>query len=143
MPEHDYRLLAEACRKVGRGIRLGPLESCLSGKIEDNLIVLRFRAVRIKETTKRWEVIAEGTRMVSYTWDGIVWKHQSFTVWDEDFTPYDIQLWGRRPLTRQERINQGRWEQDCFRPGNKRRPQDSFDREAQGYAEGGVTAWRN
>lgn len=142
--DHDYKLLAQATRALGRPIRLGPEEKCLSGIVSENRITLTFRAVRIEESSKRWHIVAVGMRMQSWVYEDGKWHaERPLTVWDESAPTYDIQLWGRRPMTRAERIKQGRWEQDCYRPGTEKQPMDSFYRESLGYAEGGVTAWRD
>jgi len=142
--DHDYRLVALACRQVGHAIRILPLEKCIGGKVESDQVVLTFSACLIRETARHWHVIKTGVRMLQYSRqaDG-TWKLSVLVVWDEEAEPYDIQHWGRKPLTRAERIKQGLWEQDCYRPGSSQSPMDSFDREAQGYAAGGVTSWRN
>lgn len=142
--DHDYRGWAAATRVIGRPIRLLPLETVQSVKIEDGSVVLTINAVRIKETSKRWHVTATGIRMIRYLKVDDSWRRdQDLAFWDDTPNLYDVQLWGRKPLSRQELYDQAMYEQDCYRPGTNQQPRDSFERESQGYAEGGVTAWRN
>lgn len=105
---------------------VGPLDEIDHVKITDSRVELILTKYEVRIHPYRWRVAKKGTAVHTWTRKStdVQWKHRMMSLWDDDFTPYDLA--GQYSNIR----TQDRWEDAaeqwhlCYRPGTAKSPMD-------------------
>lgn len=113
---------------TGKRVRLKPWESVITYEQTDTQIKVVIETYDVQELVREDRYKRGGKRGLFFTNESGRWVEALDVVqWDDSFEPFVFEKVGRRK-TADEQIEQREWEKDCYRPGSKMTPLDSYTR---------------
>lgn len=90
----------------------------------DTACFLFIRTHKVRETSRGYEILKAGTRLISYqrTNPTEPWVRSESLLWDEEHEQFFHRTLGNK--TAPEQIESARWADLCYRPGTAKSPMD-------------------